>query len=130
MTGSMECFTLLLPDFGRQGPSGFGLAGFGSLGRVWAGKVGRGEPGRGSARSGAARQAWLVQVCCGASGCVKVRYGGAGKASSVKGRRGLVGLAGMARLGEAWRALVCFGRLKMKGDIYGLQIQIRVTHQS
>ena len=26
------------------------------------------------------RQAWLVQVCCGASGRVKVRYGLAGKA--------------------------------------------------
>jgi len=39
VTGSMECFTLLLPDFGRQGPLGLGDAGFGALGRVRAGKA-------------------------------------------------------------------------------------------
>lgn len=80
MTGSMECSTLLLPDFGRQGPLGLGDAGFGSLGRVLAGKARYVMSWSGAAWKDEVRQAWLVQVCCGASGRVKVRYGGAGMA--------------------------------------------------
>ena len=102
MTGSMECFTLLLPDFGRQGPLGLGDAGFGSFGRVMAGKARYVMSWSGAAWKDEARQAWLVQVCCGASGCVKVRYGGAGESGFVLvsfGRHVSVclGVAGKAR---------------------------------
>lgn len=97
MTGSMECFTLLLPDFGRQGPLGLGDAGFGSLGRVLAGKARYVMSWSGAAWKDEVRQAWLVQACYGASGRVKVRYGGAGGAGF-----GIVRFGG-ARYGMAGR---------------------------
>ena len=130
MTGSMECFTLQPPDFGRQGPLGLGDAGFGSLGcgrqglarrcGAWPGMVWQ------------AGQAWLVQDCCGASGRVKVRYVGAGKARyvmswsgaawkdevrqarRVPARRGAVwsGMAGESGSGEEGRGLLRPGLLR------------------
>lgn len=45
-----------------------------------AGKVRYVVSWSGAALRGEAWQAWLVQDCYGASGRVKVRYGGAGKA--------------------------------------------------
>lgn len=83
-----------------------------------------------------AGQAGLVKVMWG-----MVRYGPAGRAGKAgmascgkfgQGplRNGLAGEATQGRQGRASFGRASFGRLKMKGDIYGLQIQIRITHQS